>query len=112
MNTTKVAAAMLVLMVTVGGCALGSSSSRQARLWIAPELADCVGVGPQKCMLVKESVDAEWEFFYDGIKGFTYTEGVSYILDVEIFEVTDPPADASSLEYRLVRIVESTPGAG
>ena len=112
MKTLKVVAAMLVVFVTVGGCVLGSPSSREARLWIAPERVDCVGVGPQKCMLVKESEDADWRFFYDGIEGFTYTEGVSYVLDVEIFEVKDPPADGSSLEYRLVRIVESTPVAG
>ena len=112
MKIPKVAVAVLVLMVTVAGCAPGSPSGRQARMWIAPELVDCVGVGPQKCMLVRESEDAEWEFFYGGIEGFTYTEGVSYVLDVEIFEVEDPPADGSSLEYRLVEIVESTPGAG
>lgn len=34
-----------------------------------------------------------------------------YVLEVEITEVKDPPADGSSLHYRLVRTVESTPGA-
>lgn len=112
MKIRKVAVAVLVLMVTVAACGDGSPSSREARLWIAPEQVDCEGVAPMRCMLVKESEDAEWEFFYGGIEGFTYTEGVSYVLDVEIFEVEDPPADGSSLEYRLVRTVESTPGAG
>jgi hypothetical protein len=63
-------------------------------------------------MLVRESEDAEWGLFYDGIEGFTYREGVAYVLDVEIREIKDPPADASSQEYRLLRIVESTPAAG
>nr|MDE0502223.1 DUF4377 domain-containing protein [bacterium] len=80
------------------------------RMWVGPELVDCVGVGPRECLLVKESEEADWEFFYDGIEGFDHIEGVSYVLEVEITEIKDPPADASSLHYRLLRIVESTPG--
>lgn len=104
--------AMAVLSVVAGACILASPAKREARIWIAPETVDCVGVGPRTCLLVKESEDAEWGFFYDGIEGFTYVEGVSYVLDVEIVEIEDPPADASSLEYRLIRVVEEIPAGG
>ena len=78
------------------------------RLWIGPDLVDCVGVAPQTCMLISESEDGEQELFYDQIEGFTHEAGTSYVIDVEITEVDDPPADASSLAYRLVEVVSES----
>ena len=78
-----------------------------SRLWIKPDLVDCVGEAPQKCMQVAEVEDGEHFFFYDQIIGFTFEEGTSYVLDVLVEEVADPPADASSLKYTLVEIVEA-----
>ncbi len=75
------------------------------RLWIKPDLVDCVGEAPQKCMQVAESEDGEHFFFYDQIEGFTFEVGTTYILDVLVEEIPDPPADASSLKYTLVSIV-------
>ena len=69
---------------------------------------DCVGVGPQKCMQVRENPDSDWEFFYDGIHGFDFQEGASYKLEVIIKEVENPPADASSQKYILHRILEAS----
>jgi len=80
------------------------------RIWVAPETVECVGEAVQDCLQVKTSEDGEWELFYDEIEGFTYVQGTAYVLDVEISEIKDPPADASSLGYRLVRVVESTEG--
>lgn len=76
------------------------------RLWIGPELLDCEGVAPQTCMQIAESADGEYEYFYDQIKGFSFEEGTSYVIDVSIEEVVDPPEDASSLRYTLVEIIE------
>ena len=99
-------------LVVVAGCGSGSDSGQEGRLWIAPEVVDCVGVGHRWRLLVKESGYAEWEFFYDRIEGFIHVEGTSYVVDVEITEVDDPPADAGSVRYRLIRVVESVPGPG
>ena len=99
---------LIFLSLGAGACSEGGV----VRMWIGPDLVDCVGVGPRQCLLVKESEDADWEFFYDGIEGFEHIEGVFYVLEVEITEIEDPPADASSLHYRLLRIVESTPISG
>ena len=79
---------------------------------IAPTLEDCTGVGPQKCMLIREMPPAEgggWELFYDRIEGFTYAEGYVWTLRVKVTEVENPPADASSLQYELVEVVEKKP---
>lgn len=76
------------------------------RLWVKPDLVDCEGVGPQTCMQIAESEEGEYEYFYDQIDGFTFAEGTSYVIDVVIEQVDDPPADGSSLRYLLVKIVE------
>jgi heat shock protein HslJ len=80
-------------------------------LYVGHKLVDCVGVGPQKCMLVKESPDAEYMMFYDSIEGFEYEEGYEYIIRVMVEEVEDPPADASSLKYTLVEVLDKQPVA-
>ncbi len=50
------------------------------------------------------------ELFYDSIEGFDYSEGTSYVIDVQVVEVASPPADGSSLSYSLVEVVSETPG--
>ena len=103
------------MCVTVAGGVAGcgsSGSTTQAdtvRMWIGPELVDCVGVAPMQCMEVAYSEGGETELFYDSISGLDYQEGTSYVVDVEVTEVADPPADASSLSYTLVDIVSQTP---
>ena len=77
------------------------------RLWIKPDLVECMGVAPQMCMQVATSPDGEYWWFYDQIEGFTFTPGNSYVLDVTVAEVSDPPADASSRRYTLVDVVET-----
>ncbi len=78
------------------------------RLWIKPDLVECVGEVPQNCMQVAEAVDGDYFFFYDQIEGFTFELGTTYVLDVLVEEVPDPPADASSLKYTLVNIVSAS----
>lgn len=77
------------------------------RLWIKPDLVDCIGEAEQKCMQVAEAVDGEYLFFYDEIAGFEFVEGTSYVIDVRIDEIADPPADGSSLAYTLVELVQA-----
>jgi heat shock protein HslJ len=78
-------------------------------LYVAHYLADCVGVGPMKCMLVRETPDAEWTMFYDKIQGFEYEPGFDYELRIRTEDVPNPPADASSIRYILVELVSKTP---
>ncbi|MDE4908076.1 DUF4377 domain-containing protein [Methanogenium marinum] len=79
---------------------------------IAPTLEDCTGVGPQKCMLIREipaPEDGGWELFYDQIEGFTYAEGYLWTLRVNVTEVENPPADAPDLRYELIEVMEKKP---
>lgn len=77
-------------------------------VWIGPELAECTGVGPQTCMLIKWEQDADWQYFYSQIMGFTFEPGYDYELIVEERKVENPPADGSSLEWLLVEITNKT----
>ena len=95
---------ILICLVTLVSC--GGEQSETLTMWIGPQLSDCTGVAPMKCMNVRYSEDAEWELFYEKISGFDYEEGFSYQLVVERSKVKDPPADASSYSYTLVELVD------
>jgi hypothetical protein len=100
---SSIAITVPLLFTALVGC---STSTETTRLWIGPELVECEGVAPMMCMQVARSEGGEYEFFYDEIAGFDYREGTSYVIDVEITDVDDPPADASSLQYTLVEVIE------
>jgi hypothetical protein len=78
-------------------------------LYVGPRLVECMGVGPQMCMLIKESQDAEYALFYDAIEGFTYEEGNEYQLEVRRESIDNPPADGSSEILKLEAVISQTP---
>jgi hypothetical protein len=79
-------------------------------LYINSQLVECEGgAGPQQCMQVRRSHAGPWELFYDQIEGFVFEPGFTYELRVEINAVDNPPADASSLRYTLVEVVDKKP---
>lgn len=78
-------------------------------LYVGPEQVDCVGVAPQTCLLVRESAEAEYSYFYSSIEGFEYEPGYNYELLVEKIPVENPPADGASIQWRLIEVVEQTP---
>ncbi len=97
--------ASVALGVALTGC---SEPTDNTRLWIGPERVECEGVAPMMCLQVAKSEDGDYQLFYDTIEGFDYQEGTSYVIDVSITEVENPPADSSSLQYTLVEIVEES----
>jgi hypothetical protein len=69
----------------------------------------CQGLIEMQCLLVQtgDQIGTDtWEFFYNAIDGFDYEEGFLYDLDVKITEIENPPADASSLRYELIKLIE------
>ena len=73
---------------------------------VGPELLDCVGVGPRKCL------EVDGKLFYDGIDGFKHEEGHTYRLKIERYdafpEEEEPPQDASRYGYRLIEVISKT----
>lgn len=78
-------------------------------LWVADQTKPCTGVAPMTCLQVKRNPDSTWELFYDQIAGFDYQPGYHYQLKVEQTPVPNPPADASSVSYRLIEVVNKVP---
>ena len=84
---------------------LVTSCDEKKIIYIADSFVDCQGVSAQKCIQVKENIEDEWTAFYNKIEGFEYEEGISYQIEVAISKVENPPEDGSSLNYKLVRII-------
>lgn len=80
-------------------------------LYIGPQLVDCVGVAPQKCLQVKDSPDGEYRLFYDQIEGFEFEEGKEFVLSVSVAPIENPPADGSNMQYRLLEVISSAPSS-
>ena len=101
-----VRATLLAGALALGACSAFGEGGEVRRLTVDAQTQECVGVAVQQCLRVRYAPDAEWELFYDEIEGFDYEPGFVYVLDVEVRRVADPPADGSSLAYRLVRVVD------
>lgn len=91
-------------------CATPANASKgdEKTFIVGPKTADCTGVGPMKCLQVKETPSGEWTNFYTNIDGFTYEPGYEYVLKVKTEKIENPPADASSIKYTLIKQVSKT----
>ena len=115
MRKTHAVWSLLAAAAMTGGCGGGGADSAVEQgkdetrtLYVAHFRVDCVGVAPMKCLQVRETPNAEWRMFYDGIEGFDYEEGYDYELRVRTEEVENPPADASSIRWILEEVVSKT----
>lgn len=93
--------------VALAGCVSdGGGGPATRQLEIDHYRAPCVGESAQLCLRVRE-VGQDWELLYDRIEGFAWDWGTTSVVTIEVTEVEDPPADASSLAYRLVSLEEA-----
>ena len=72
---------------------------------IGPELKDCTGAAPQKCLVV------DGEYFYSAIDGFDYEPGYTYRIRMERYDRwpdQEPPQDAGRYGYRLIEVLKKT----
>jgi hypothetical protein len=113
---TKHRDSLLVRAITIAALALLSAcgnlfgpNERVVTMDIAPQLVACVGVAPQQCLRVREHPDTAWTLFYTGIEGFQFEPGFEYTIRVAVRRISDPPADGSSLAYRLLSILRKVP---
>jgi len=89
-------------------CSQNSAESNEKIMIVGPQLVDCEGVSPMKCMQVKAEESDNWEYFYGNIQGFNYESGYEYVIKVKVEEVRNPPADGSSQQYTLITQVSKT----
>ncbi len=87
---------------TTGPCAWG--------IYVKPYLVPCVGMYLQSCMLVSFNSPLEFGYFYGSIESFTFEWGYDFVGAGESYPVANPPADGSSVAYR-VYSTQKTPVA-
>lgn len=80
------------------------------KIIVADHKEECVGVGPQSCLLTKIAGQTNsqigWEYRYSAIEGFVYEPHYEYILLIKNTTVANPPMDASSIHSKLIKIIE------
>lgn len=96
----KIIGFLFVLGMVITSC---STNKDIVKMTIASAQADCVGVGPQKCYLIKINDQQNWEFYYSGIEGFSYEPGNEYVIEVRKEEIPNPAADQASFKYVFVK---------
>jgi hypothetical protein len=98
---------LLVLALLFASACIVSTAPHEEELVleVASTRASCVGAAPMQCLQVRTSADAPWQLFYDAIEGFTWEPGYRYTLRVARRAVLDPPADGSSVAFRLLEIL-------
>lgn len=72
---------------------------------VAAARAPCVGLVPTECLQVRTPPDTAWRLFHGSVEGFVHEAGYTYVLRVAERDVRNPPADGSSLAYRLLAVV-------
>ena len=78
-------------------------------MFVGAKTVDCSGVGKDKCMMVKNSPEKNWEFFYDQIEGFKHEQGFEYQLLIEIVDLPEESKDGALVKYVLKRVISKTP---
>ena len=80
------------------------------KIIVADHQEDCVGIGPQSCLLTKlagqTNSQTGWQYRYSDIEGFDYEPDYEYTLLIKNTTVVNPPADSSSINSELVEILE------
>ncbi|WP_194818524.1 DUF4377 domain-containing protein [Nocardia sp. XZ_19_385] len=84
-------------------------ANKQFEIDVADKEVPCTGVAPMQCLQVRTDPNAPWELHYFGIDGFDYQPGYTYHLLVEERPWVNPPADAPSLTWHLVRVISKQP---
>ncbi len=79
------------------------------KMFVGAKTVDCTGDGKSKCMMVKNSPEKNWEFFYDQIEGFKHEQGFEYQLLIEIVDLPEESKEGSFVKYILKRIISKTP---
>jgi heat shock protein HslJ len=107
-------AILLLAMMSCKSTNISDSNSMEEKIfWINSSKFPCTGVAPMSCLQIQENKSIEegkWNFFYSNIAGFEYEPGNIYRIKVKVQKIGSPiPADASSLQYQLIEIMDKYP---
>ncbi|MGI9037136.1 MAG: META domain-containing protein [Pyrinomonadaceae bacterium] len=82
-----------------------SAQIKNEILIVANQKASCRGIVAQDCLQVKHLNEENFGLFRQNIENFKFVPGYFYVLEVRVETVKNPPADASNLRYRLLKIL-------
>jgi hypothetical protein len=96
-----------ILWLVTAMLAACAVAKKPTETWmVGPERKPCSGVAPMECLQIKKNPsDTAWQYFYDAIEGFNYEPGYTYTLEIQTEKIDNPPADASSVKYKLIKII-------
>jgi len=103
---------ILLTIITTSVLSTSCKSQKTATYWVNSSKFECdAGEAIMQCLQIKKSENLEkgnWEYFYDEIEGFTFKPGVFQKIEVKetALDLKDVPADASSIKFSLVKILE------
>ncbi len=120
---------LLTTLSLLSACSTASMPGKRVELRIASQMVDCVGVVPQKCLLVETISEGngskensfvnssgdqpDWHYFYQTIEGFEYQPGYEYQISAQVlpesFDQNDV-ADRSSIRYQLIKVISKVAG--
>ena len=86
-----------------------AASAKDKILYVNDKMVDCTGVAPQKCWQIRENPDSKWQLLYTPIKGFNYQPGYLYKISLSETAIARPPADGSSIQRTLIKILAQVP---
>jgi hypothetical protein len=95
---------VFLFLSTIVSCEQNNDDLNQKTIIVASKTIDCQGIAAQKCLLIREVDKQNWNYFYDSIIGFNYEEGFEYEILISEKEIENPPQDASSIEYTLIKV--------
>lgn len=85
---------------------LPPAEGRELIVMVAGQRAPCTGVASGLCLQVRTAPGAPWRLHPGEIEGFTFQPGIEAVLRVREMAVPNPAADASSLRWELVEVLE------
>ena len=100
-------ACVIALALAPLGCGLFGEGSEVKTYEVNHYRLECSGVAVTLCLLVRESEAEDFTFMYETPRGFEYEWGYLYEIEVEERELSEVPADASTIRRTLRRAIEN-----
>ena len=98
--------ALLIAVLALAGCdILGITGPDTETLEVAPYRLECRGEALSLCLQVRTPGEPSFGNLFFGVDGFRFEWGFNYVIEIEVSDIENVPADGSSIRRSLKRIV-------